>query len=361
MARWQKILSIIIAPLVMSVVNISYSTERLYPNEKMMVVEGTEILSYFEMGDRHKPLIIFVPGNAHLARIGYGYPDGNSKDFLSYWIHKQGYPFLGVSYPTDNKVFNQLYPAFNITDWGNSIIGVAKDIIKKNHLSKNIVVVGWSMAGSVVQTVNAAAKKEGLNLKLFIGLSAVPPIPYIMQDSPIKMDKMLSNHLADRHKLYPWFHRWLKQQNAYNQHIIISENIYQEQFLGDIPIALGAEGYHYKNDKFIFDIQKTIDDSGIFNFAMLPWVAQIVDDSPETLKISVVDPYAWKFLLMQMIYQNYINNKNKWIDNKLITTIPDSLMIKVHGSHLFFVGEKGAKITAKTIEELIEKADRLEK
>lgn len=332
----------------------------LYPLEKIIMINNVETLTYFKNGDPHKPLIIFVPGNAHLARIGYGYPDGNSKDFLAYWINKKGYPFLGISYPIDNKVYQNVYPEFNIDNWGELIIGAANQIIQKNNLSKNIIIIGWSMAGSIVETANEAAKGYGLNLELFIGLSAVPPIPYIMQNSNFKMDTMLPNQLADRTELYAWFEKWLEQQNHYNKHQIISTEIYLSQFLGNIPIALGAEGYHFKNGKFIYDINKTIQESGIFHFSKLPWIALIRDDSLITSKISSIDPYSWYFLLAQMLYVNYpmvftrINPDSKNIIY-FINNLSDELTRTVHGNHLFFVGEKGAKTTADYIDELIHK------
>lgn len=62
--------------------------QSLYPNEKLLTVNGFQSLVYFKKGDKNKPLIIFVPGNAHLARIGYGYSESEPKDFLAYWLAK---------------------------------------------------------------------------------------------------------------------------------------------------------------------------------------------------------------------------------------------------------------------------------
>lgn len=281
----------------------------------------------------------------------------------------QGYSFLGVSYPTDNNVYNKIYPDFTINDWGNLVISVAKDVIQKEHLSNNIVIVGWSMAGSIVQTANSAAIRNGLNVEMFIGLSAVPPIPFVMQNSPLVMNKMLKNHLADRSSLYPWFYQWIEEQSKYNGHTIIPREVYFSQFLGNIPIALGAEGYHYKNNKFIFNVDETLKESGIFDFSKLPWIAQIHDDSPVTMKISLIDPYSWYFLLTQMLYQNYLKNiKVDTLDDAnygrlsdLINSIPKELTMVVHGNHMFFVGQKGAAETADNIDHLIDSANRIRK
>ncbi|WP_058524594.1 hypothetical protein [Legionella birminghamensis] len=65
-------------------------------------------------------MVVFVPGDSHLARISYGFPKGNEKDFLAYWLNKEGYSFLGISYPLENPVYTQVYPKFSIHDWGDS-------------------------------------------------------------------------------------------------------------------------------------------------------------------------------------------------------------------------------------------------
>lgn len=345
------------------------SSLSLDQHEKLIDLNGFQSLIQFTKGNPKKPLIIFVPGNAHLARIGYGYFGGNPKDFLAYWLNKKGYSFLGVSYPTDNSVYSKVYPGFNIDDWGKLIIAAAKKVITKEGLSKNIIIVGWSMAGSIVQTANSAAQQNGLHLELFIGLSAVPPIPYIMKSSSLVMNKILPNHLADRISLYPYFYKWIEEQEISNGHTIIPKDIYLSQFLGNIPIAIGAEGYHYLNGKFIYNEDETIKESGIFNFSKIPWITQIHDDSLATMKISTIDPYSWYFLLTQMLYQNYFKNVDSnslgTVSSKklyvFINNIPQKLTMTVHGNHMFFVGQKGAKETADKINLLINSANAVQK
>jgi hypothetical protein len=343
------------------------ATVPLYPGEKLLTINGTQTLTKFIKGDPNKPLIIFVPGNSHLARIGYGYPSGNPKDFLSYWLHKKGYSFLGISYPIDNPVYSKVYPAFSIKDWGNQVAEAAKQIINENKLSHHIIVLGWSMGGSIENTVNVAAKQKGLVIDLFIGLSATPPLPYIMQSGPFKVDKMLPNGLADRRPLYPWFVQAIEDQNKLNHRVIIPSNIYLTEFLGNIPIAIGAEGYHYKNGKFIYDIMKTLEDGGVFKFKDTPWIALIRDDSPLLMNISFIDPFFWDFLRMQMVYQIYLAqidlfklSSRRWNQLKeIIDKLPNELISTVHGNHFFFVGEKGAMDTADKIDLLLSKTKHL--
>jgi len=228
-------------------------------------------------------------------------------------------------------------------------------------------VLGWSMGGSVEETVNVALKKRGLTLDLFIGLSAVPPLPYVMQAGPYDTNKILPNKLADRSILTPIFVKMVEEQSQYHQHDIIPKDIYQDEFLGNFPTALSAEGYHYQNGKFIYNINQTLADGGVFNFADTPWIALIRDDSPSTAKLSLIDPAIWNYLRAEMVYKNYLANqalsslpRDKWeAISKMIDTLPQQLTMTVHGNHFFFVGEKGARETAEDVDELISRVKKI--
>lgn len=343
-----------------SLILVSAANSALYPGERLMNAANAQTLVYFSKGNPSKPLVIFIPGDSHLARISYGYPNGKKQDFLGYWLTKKGYSFLAVSYPLENSVYSKVYPNFSIEDWGEQIVDVAQKIIKENQLSNSIIILGWSMGGSIEQTVAAAAKERGLKLELFIGLAAVPPLPYVMQSGPYETKTMRANHLADRTALFPVFTQLLDEQDRYNQHTIIPQSIYLSQFVGHIPAAIAAEGYSYQNGQLIKNVQQTLKDSGVFNFANTPWIALIEDDSPTTAKISLIDPAAWDFIRTEMIYNHYLkgNDLNKLTPEQwsrlahLIDETPDYLKLNVHGNHFFFVGEKGASATADKIEEL---------
>lgn len=60
------------------------TNNNLYPGEEVITAAAYPALVKFIKGNPNKPLIVFVPGDFHLARISYGYPGSDPKDFLSY-------------------------------------------------------------------------------------------------------------------------------------------------------------------------------------------------------------------------------------------------------------------------------------
>lgn len=346
---------------------LAHAAGSLYPGEQVLTVNHTQTLIKFVKGDSNKPLVIFVPGDSHLARIAYGAPENTQKDFLAYWLHQRGYSFLGASYPLDNPVYTQLYPAFSIQDWGKLIAATAAKIINEQHLNKHIIVVGWSMGGSVEAVVNVEAKKLGLTLDVFIALSAVPPLPVVMQSGYYDTNQLLPNNMVDRHRLFPVLVKLLQDQNQFSHHTIISPNQYLKEFLGNIPAALSAEGYYYQQNNIKKDDNFTLKDSAVYHFNDTPWIAVIRDDAPTTAKISLIDPASWNFLRAEMINANYLRQQDlsalpdaKWRElSTLINELPNTLTATVHGNHFFFLGEQGARETADKIAEMAAKVEQL--
>ena len=124
--------------------------------------------------------MVWVPGARHTARFCYGVHKGRRpKDFVVHWLGKKGYNFLGMSYPLGmkNPVYDKAYPDFSVRAWGKQTVSIAKDIIEENDLPNRVILVGWSMAGRMTQSVNEAAKKNGLHIDFFVGLASTPPNP----------------------------------------------------------------------------------------------------------------------------------------------------------------------------------------
>ncbi|MBL7481287.1 hypothetical protein [Legionella bononiensis] len=345
----------------------SFSQNTLFPGEKIIKVNGVESLVYFSPGDSNKPLLVFIPGDSHLARIAYGYPAGNPKNFLAYWLKKEGYPFLALSYPLKNAVYSQVYPDFTIQDWGEQAATIISQTITDHQLKKKFIILGWSMGGSIENRLTQSAHQKGLDVQLFIGLASMPPLPFIMQKGQYDTNIISKQGLADRRPVIPLFYQLVQAQEHDQGEIIIPKKIYEEEFVGDIPAALSAEGYWHQGNKIISNTDATLKDAAVLDFSTTPWIALLVDTDPGTAKISLIDPASWYLLRSEMIYARYLKGKipddispQRWqAITDLINSLYTQLTLSINGNHFFFIGEKGAQETAEKITILIQRVEQV--
>ncbi|OGT30984.1 MAG: hypothetical protein A3E87_06110 [Gammaproteobacteria bacterium RIFCSPHIGHO2_12_FULL_35_23] len=349
--------------------NSSNNKATLYSGEKIKILAGYPAIIKYLPGNKNKPLVVFVPGASHLARISYGYPGGNKKDFLEFWLHKEGYPFLAVSYPIENKVFSKVYPNFTITDWADQITLASNFIIKKHHLSKNIVILAWSFAGYTAVKTNKLCKNQGLNVVLFIGLSADPPLRGLFKEpnNPILPNiKMLPNGMVSPKPLNDWFDAWfinqLNMQDEINKHVIIPKGIYQSKFIGNLPVALLGTQKRYNHGKFINDINATLQDTQGFDYSNYPPIAVIYDTSYTDDDNAFFTPHDWSSIISRNVYYDILKKTKSnmttgdtWRKiSDLVLRAPKKFTIAITpGNHFFFIGEIGAKRTALIIKSLI--------
>lgn len=112
--------------------------DSLYPGEERVEAAGHPAVIRFIKGEPNKPLLVFVPGTNHMARIAYGGHEGyRETDFLAYWLHQEGYNFLGISYPLDTEsgVFAEPQPDFTVREWGRQTIELAKRTLESHNLN----------------------------------------------------------------------------------------------------------------------------------------------------------------------------------------------------------------------------------
>lgn len=341
----------------------------LFPGESMVNVNHYPSLVYFQPGEASKPLVVFIPGMFHLARIGYGIPQTQKKDFLAYWLHQKGYGFLGVSYPLENAVYPQTYPEFSIQDWATQSCSIIHKTVQDNALHPQVIILAWSMAGALARDLSMECAKQNIEIKAFMSLSAVPGNPYIMNTF---FTDRLKPDAKGMVSLEPPFVQWLDQslmqQNKLNHHEIISPQLYRRHFLGEIPVNINASKKRYQDGKFIDDNDAAIKDAGSFDFVNYPWIGLIVDESRSDLKINSIDPYNWYQIMSNRLFLKYIApvqdkltpEQNVKIQS-IIRTLPMNLTRTVRGSHFFFVGQDGAEQTVDRMENLIQQIESLKK
>ncbi len=298
--------------------------------------------------------MVFITGGGVLARIAYGHPQSNAEDFLDYWLHQAGYPFLAISYPLDNPVFNTVHPEFSVRSWGRQAADIIHQVIEAHQLPRQIIVLGWSMAGRIAESLNTAARQWNFSVDFFVSLAASPPLPSLFPglDHLQASSKGLANGSAT---FYPWLWQCLKDQSEMNGHPLIPQETFFREFIGDFPINLAGTALRYWNGQFVRNEQEDFEDTGAWNYAGFPLVALMMHNSPLDHRHALIDRGVWSLYITQVIYQNYLLDQSanftalsteKWqqlVD--LVRMAPEQLSTTVKGNHMFFVGELGARAT----------------
>lgn len=328
-------------------------TSLLYPGEEIRMADGYPALVRFNEGDARQPLVVFITGGGVLARIAYGHPQAKAEDFLAFWLHQAGYPFLAISYPLDNPVFDTVYPEFSVRNWGRQAAEIIHQVLEENKLSRQVIVLGWSMAGRIAESINTAARQWNFNIDFFVPLAAIPPIPNLLP--ALDQIRPSPRGLADGATFFPWLWQCLNDQSEMNGHTLISKETFYREFIGDFPINLVATTLRYRNKQFLQDNQEDFEDTQVWNYSGFPLVALIIHNSPLDPRHALMDRGVWSLYISQVLYQNYLVaqgadftslSPNKWqqlVD--LVRTAPDQLSTTVRGNHFFFVGELGARAT----------------
>jgi hypothetical protein len=320
-----------------------------YATESLVFVEDYPALVYARIKpNADKPLIVFIPGANHLARIAYGSPETDEKDFLAYWCAQMGYPFLAISYPLGHDVFPKAYPEITIRDWAKQAIKIVLTHQDQYQLSNEIILVTWSMGGNITQAFSERAKQQTLKLKLAVGLSAIIPMPNVFDFGDITLDQ---NHLVDRTDCFVRYMSNIEQQSELNGHEILSKENYLSDFVGNTPLNLMGTEAQFHAGSQTTDPLAAIKDLGAYRYDELPMMANLHDDSLSGEIINLTDTANWRMLRNNMLLSHLKTDLSQDQIAEIHALIRDdsALTKRIHGTHFFFVGEKGAKETVSHI------------
>ncbi len=330
-----------------------------FEGEQVQTIDGFPAMTRFIQGDPSRPLIVFIPGAHHLARIAYGGHDGGrGQDFLAYWLVREGYNFLGVSYPltTADKVMEGAYPSYTARDWGKQAADLAKQAVEQHHLTSRIIVIGWSMGGRIAEPIAEFAKADGLDLDFYVSFSATPGVMGLVDMNA--GFKMAPTGYADRSNIYSGFLRQIALENAMNDHTIIDEKTYLADYVGDMPVNLEGYGLHYRDGKFVRDYWADENEFRVYDFHNLPFIAMLMPNQPLDGRHALTDRANWGLLIANKIEADIDAAKidvtkiprDRWLALvDLVRHAPERLSVEMNGDHFFFLGETGAHETARAI------------
>jgi hypothetical protein len=333
----------------------------MYPGESIIEVGGYPALVRFEPGRAGSSLVVFITGGGVLARIAYGHPGGRACDFLAYWLHQEGFASLALSYPMGNAVFDRAYPDFSVVDWGEQSAEIIALHVKAHELPRRVIVMGWSMAGRIVEPITAALHQRDIEVELFVAMAAATPLPNLLP--ALSAMRPAASGLASVAGAYAEvLLANLQEQSRDAGHVILDPVIFSTQFMGDYPVRLSASAMRYNNGTFIPDPLGDQHQTGAWRYSALPPLALMTHEAKLDARHALMDRATWGFYITQSLSEARVFAQAtspsvlapaKWTRiNDLIHAAPARLTMIMPGNHMFFVGEKGARSTVAALEEL---------
>lgn len=340
----------------------------LHPGEELRATPEGPALTWFRLGKPDLPMVVFIPGLGHLARIAYGLPGTRPEDSLAHWLHQSGFSVLAVSYPLANPVYPNVKPEFTLRDWGTQAARLAGEMVERHRLPRGVIVLGWSMAGGIALSFNLAAPEFGIEVELFVGLAASP---YLDGHNPglIDMIEPAANGMARIPTLfYEWFGAALDEQDAINGHEILPREQYRAEMLGDFPVALMGSPIRERDGEFVRDETAFLADARPFNFEGYPLIASLSGDSPLDARHTALDASVWASYTERSFFRRHLGRLARTLPEPelwrqalaLVHQAPRKLSAVVRGGHFFFVGETGARETAARIVQFREQAAEID-
>lgn len=349
----------------------------LYSGEALETIAGFPTIYYFRPTEKPrsirapKPLIVCVPGAAHLGRIFYGGHKGSDpKDFLAYQLNQLGFDVLSLSYPLDiGNLMPKTAAGFRIPDWGRQAAMTTKKVIEDNGLpTKSIVLLGWSMAGRMPVPFNITAKELGLEVQQFISLCATPGMSGIR--GPASHLPCSSEGYFSLPSRLEGFYQQVEEMQVMNQgKEIIPRNIYMQEYTGGMPINLSGYGLRY-DGKGAFAKDEVIheEETKVFDTENQTLVAALYPTSIHDAMHALTDRANWGLILTLKLESMTkkslagISGTSGWPELiNMVHSAPNRLFLPVPGNHFFFIGERSARGAAEAVNKLIDEVTQLQK
>lgn len=357
------------------------TTTNLYEGETLSTIHNAPCITYFQRGDPSRPLAVFIPGAAHLARVFYGGHAGHDPaDFVAHWFPRLGgYNFLAVSYPLETDPATMSVPAsangsatcprprprpdMTVREWGAQAVEATRRTIQQQGLkTNNVILLVWSMGGKILQPYVLAARQQAspsINIQFAVSLVATPAIRGVREKPALKPSP--AGYATAAGLSVKYFLVQLHEQNAINGgKAIIPDDVYQREYLGNFPVGMGCYGVRWsvKQRTFVEDPNMGYEVADEMSYSELPFLCSISCHSPADLRHSIADKYTWGFMLTYKLFgglspaARVALHKDSETGRKVIQlfhSAPERFSAAVEGGHHFFIGERGAKVTAELV------------
>jgi hypothetical protein len=147
------------------------------------------------------------------------------------------------------------------------------------------------------------------------------------------------------------------QQNAYNGHTIIPQDVYRRDVLGATPVAWIDSGLVFQDHRFVKNVSLALRTAGTFDFADNPFPVVVYDNPPYDSENALLDPGDWAFIRNHVLVETYRGGTAytdltapQWERLRLmIGSSGADFAETVEGNHCFFIGSIGARTTVEKI------------
>jgi hypothetical protein len=345
-----------------------------FPGEILREIDGVPALVRCRLGAAGKPLVVFLTGGGHLARVVYGHPGSEPRDFLEHWLAVRGLGLLAVSYPSDHPVLGRAVPDLSLGGWAVRLAALADEAAHEQSTDA-VIACGWSMGGRIAFALTRELRLRGIRPH-FVSLAGTPPC-LGFSGRAARSERLTRDRLWD---LSPASRAgrlrqecWLGELAAAAQaegRTIISPTDYARHYRANTPVGLwGPESAPIFSGIEPGDIAAALAEASSASYEDYPLCAAVIPtDASDGLHV-LGDRAIWGFATIQGLLRGRLaahgfatSSTARWADlQRLFATLPERLMRSVPGGHLFFVGETGAAAAAASLLELIGELDAIDR
>ncbi|MGH1492705.1 MAG: hypothetical protein ACRBK7_25480 [Acidimicrobiales bacterium] len=339
-------------------------------SERLISSSQVPLLVFEQRGRSDEPLVVFLPGAIHLARISYGHGSANPQDFLAHWWKEVGHSFLAVSYPLEvsEPVFDNVDPDLGLVAYARAVAAHIDTVVAEWGLERSVIVLGWSAAGNIAPRLTAELADRGVALELFVALAASPPLPGIVfgsreraSDWATAAGSFTSSGLLAHAGLRSFLPELKRTDERYGR-TVIAEADYATNYLGNMPVNLfpGLDAQRL-DGQLVVGHEGPLAESRGAVWSDYPVVAVLQPTWPTDARHVLTDRHNWGLVQTNMFATTRLDETTasalsdaEWRQcAALVGSAPEKLTRVIEGGHMFFLGVDGARQTVELVRELL--------